>query len=215
MSLVSKDENTKRVTQVFDTYSSMYQQRHMQVETYQSSLDLFCSYLTSENSSILEIGCGPGNITSYVLSKHPSLDILAIDLSKKMIALAKINNPSATFKVMDARKIQQISKSFQAVICGFILPYLCEDETEQLIKSISNSLPPQGMIYLSTMEGDYKNSGIQESASGEGSSINMFYYQENQLLSLLNDAGFEHLHTKRYPIENSKKNDLIVIAKKK
>jgi trans-aconitate methyltransferase len=50
--------------------------------------DHFLSILPKKASSILEFGCGPGNITKYLLQKTPEHEIRGFDISKKMIQLA-------------------------------------------------------------------------------------------------------------------------------
>lgn len=45
-----------------------------------------------------------------------------------MIELAKKNNPTAYFDVMDSRHIGELTDSYDAIICGFCLPYLSDQE---------------------------------------------------------------------------------------
>ncbi|TCV19528.1 hypothetical protein EDC17_100450 [Sphingobacterium alimentarium] len=45
-----------------------------------------------------------------------------------MIELAKKNNPTAHFDVMDSRHIGELTDSYDAIICGFCLPYLSDQE---------------------------------------------------------------------------------------
>ena len=44
------------------------------------------------DKQVLEIACGPGNITKYISRLRPDFQITAIDLSPNMIELAKANN---------------------------------------------------------------------------------------------------------------------------
>jgi tRNA G46 methylase TrmB len=53
----------------------------MNLDLYNDSYDAFCSLLSQEKPPILEIGCGPGNITKYLLSKIPSAHWLGIDIA--------------------------------------------------------------------------------------------------------------------------------------
>jgi 2-polyprenyl-3-methyl-5-hydroxy-6-metoxy-1,4-benzoquinol methylase len=67
----------------------------MDLSLYDESYDDFCQLLQKKNASILEIGCGPGNVTKYLLGKRPDYKIHATDAAPSMLALAKINNPTA------------------------------------------------------------------------------------------------------------------------
>ena len=40
-----------------------YEDKFLGIDLYNDSYDGFCTLIQKENASILEIGCGPGNIT--------------------------------------------------------------------------------------------------------------------------------------------------------
>src|SRR6185295_3669822 len=98
-------DKTKIAVNIFNKHASKYQDKFMDVNLYAGSFDFFCDAAKKQNAKILEIACGPGNITSYLLNKRPDFKILGIDLAPNMIALAKINNPKADFQLMDCRDI--------------------------------------------------------------------------------------------------------------
>ena len=132
-----------------------------------------------------------------------------------MIDLAKINNPTAKFQVMDCRKIETLDKKFDAIMCGFCLPYLSKNETSKLFFDASNLLKPDGIFYLSTMEDDYSNSTFKKGSSGD--EIFMHYYSADFLKKELTKNNFQilHLDRKEYFHHEEKTTDLIIIAQKK
>lgn len=139
----------------------------MDLDLYDDTYDTFCEAVNIENATILEIGCGPWNITKYLLNKRPDFRIEGIDISPNMIELAKANNPTADFKVMDCRKIDKLKSKFDGIICGFCFPYLSELDSSKLVKDCSNLLNDKGVIYISFVEGDYIKSGFQIASSGD------------------------------------------------
>lgn len=200
---------------VFNKYASQYQDKFMDVSRYHQSLDLFCQHLTRPNANILEIACGPGNITRYLINKLPHLKILGIDLAPNMIELAKSNNPTANFKVMDARNIGQPDEKYHAIMCGFCLPYLSKEETLALMQNATNLLYPGGLLYLSTMEDDYSRSGIRKGSQGD--EIYMYYHEADTLIDALQQNKFEVLHQERLRYtehDGTETTDLVLIAKK-
>ena len=92
-------DKTKMAVNAFDKNAETYQEKFMNLDLYHASFDLFCSKIPNENAKILEIACGPGNITQYLLEKRPDFKILGIDLAPRMLDLARINNPSAVFNL--------------------------------------------------------------------------------------------------------------------
>ncbi|PWI31618.1 hypothetical protein DI383_02820 [Flavobacteriaceae bacterium LYZ1037] len=71
----------------------------MDFDLYNDTFDAFFDVLPEANASVLDIGCGSRNITKYLLSKNPKLQITGADLSKNIIALAKkFLKPDGTVK---------------------------------------------------------------------------------------------------------------------
>ncbi len=200
----------------WDKVSLLYQEKFMDLELYNETYDFFCNTISKESASIFEVGCGPGNITKYLLSKRPNYTIEGIDISSNMITLAKINNPSASFSVMDCRMIDVIKKKYDGIICGFCLPYLSEVESLKLFSNASNMLNEGGTLYLSFVEGNEVQSGFKTASTGDRTYFN--YHNLNTITQFLFSCGFEEPHLLRvnYEIENKiSEQHIILIANKK
>jgi 2-polyprenyl-3-methyl-5-hydroxy-6-metoxy-1,4-benzoquinol methylase len=177
--------------ETFETWNkvaSVYEEKFMDLDLYNVSYDFICDSVEKINPKILEIGCGPGNIMRYLLSKRPDFDVFGIDIAPNMIELAKKNNPTASFAVMDSRKINEIQSKFDAIVCGFCLPYLSETDRDKLILDAWNLLKENGLIYLSFVEGDSAKSGFQTASTGDRS---YFYFHDLvEIKTKLIEAGF-------------------------
>lgn len=208
-------DKSKIAVDIFNKHASLYQTKFMDVSLYHASFDFFCDSIKKHNAEVLELACGPGNITKYLLNKRADLKILGTDLAPNMIELAKQNNPSAKFEVMDCRKINGLHKKFDAIVCGFCLPYLDKEEVLKLFSDAFQLLNSKGVIYISTMEDDYENSGLRKGSQGD--EIFMHYYLENDLSSALIKSGFQITYTDRVKSEMTDGNtvtNLILIAEK-
>ena len=207
------DKNSLAVA-IFDRYAHEYQERYMDISLYANTLDVFCKALPNKNASILETACGPGNITRYLLDKMPGLDILATDLSPNMLELAAENNPEAKVQLMDVRDISHLTQKYDSVVCGFGLPYLTKEEAKAFIDGAIYVLNPNGVLYVSTMEGDYSTSGLTTNSKGE--SVYMYYHEEAYLKESL-VKGMDILLTERkhYLHNGTETTDLIIVATKK
>ncbi len=208
-------DKSKMAVEVFDKRANDYQAKFMDLDLYHDTFDIFCNNITKENPDILELACGPGNITKYLLKKRPDFKILGTDLAPNMIDLAKINNPSAIFQLMDCRDIDKIDKKYDAIMCGFGLPYLSKEESIKLISDACKLLNAHGVLYLSTMEDDYSKSGLQRSSYGDEAYIH--YHQADYLTKALQENSFRIIDIQRkdYPTTNETKiTDLVIIAVK-
>jgi len=205
--------HTKTAVDIFNKLAFEYQKKFMDVSLYSESFDFFCDKLKSE-ACIIELACGPGNITKYLLNKRADLKVLGTDLAPKMIELAKQNNPSAEFQLLDGRNLLSVNRKFDAVLCGFLFPYLNKQDALQLIADAQYSLKPNGLLYLSTMEDDYTKSGMKKGGSGD--EIFMHFHEAQYLIQSLESNKFEILKVERKASESAgeKVTDLILIARK-
>jgi trans-aconitate methyltransferase len=170
--MMNRDQETFKT---WNKIAEIYEKMFMQLDLYDDTYRFFCEALKENQSKVLEIGCGPGNITKFLLQQRPDMDILGIDIAPKMIELAEKNNPSARFEVMDARKVNQLQESFHGIIAGFCLPYFSEKETETFIETSANLLSAKGVLYLSFVEGDADQSGFKGNKNADRV---YFYYHK-------------------------------------
>ncbi len=205
---------TKIAVDIFNKLATGYQDKFMDVSLYHDSLDVFCNSIKKENPEILELACGPGNITKYLLEKRPYFKILGTDLAPNMIELARINNPTAEFELMDCRAITSINKKFDGIMFGFGMPYLSKEEAIQFIKDASQKLNKNGILYISTIEDENSKSGFKTGSTGDTMYQN--FHQADYLSAALEENEFKIIHLERidYFYNNEKTIDLIIIASK-
>jgi 2-polyprenyl-3-methyl-5-hydroxy-6-metoxy-1,4-benzoquinol methylase len=130
----------------------------MDLDLYNDTYDRFLDLIIKINATILEIGCGPGNITKYLLLQNSNIIIKGIDVLENMVDLAKLYNPLAGFDVMDSPRIDSLKVKFDAIVCGFGIPFISQSDCSKLITDCSNLLNESGILYISFVEGDNNNS---------------------------------------------------------
>lgn len=212
------NDRIKETIETYNVSAKAYQDKFMDMDLYNDTYDTFCHLITKSNAKIFEIATGPGNVIKYILCKRPDFKVFGIDLSSNMIELAKLNNPEAEFTVMDCRDIHVIDTKFDGILCAFCLPYLSKEESLKLITDASLLLEPDGVLYISTMEGDYNKSGYETTSFSGDNRVYVYYHQANFMTACLSELGFEilDLQRKQYPEpDGSFLTDMIFIARKK
>jgi 2-polyprenyl-3-methyl-5-hydroxy-6-metoxy-1,4-benzoquinol methylase len=208
-----------RYKETFETWNKvalLYEDKFMDLELYKDSYDFICNLITKRNAKLLEIGCGPGNITKYLLSKRPDFNIFGIDIAPNMIELAKKNNPTASFAMMDSRQISDLETKYDGIVCGFCLPYLSHTDSKIFISDCYHLLNENGLLYLSFVEGNPNQSGFQIGSSGD--SIYFYFYNLNDLVEDLEKNNIELINVFKVDYkkaENETEIHTILIAKKK
>jgi predicted TPR repeat methyltransferase len=206
--------DTRNTVNIFNRRASEYSDKFMDVSAYAHSFDLFCDLLFKHNAGVLDLACGPGNITRYLLGKKPDLMISGIDLSRRMLSLARRNNPTAAFKLMDCRNVLTLGRKFDGAICGFGMPYLNKTEAIQLIADVALLLNDGAPFCFSTMEDDYNKSGIDVNSYGE--QIYIYYHEAVYLLEALKKNGFAvmEVYRKTYAAHKGNLTDLVIVSRK-
>lgn len=210
--------NTRENIQLmFNKYAKRYEQQYMDVAMYHESFDIFCNEIIEKNATVLDVGCGPGNATKYLLSKRSDFTVTGIDLASKMITLAKKNNPTATFKVFNGIQLKALNTRFNAVLAAFFLPYLNKRQVQDFIKNSADVITKNGVLYLSTMEGKNSDSSLQSSSHDKADTIFINYHEAAYIKKSLLQNGFTLIYENRktYTHRNgTPTTDLILVAKK-
>lgn len=95
---------------------------------YWEDLEKICSFLIPENTSVLEIGCGTGDLLSRIKAKKK----VGIDYSPKMIEIAQKKYQDIKFILMAAENLA-FNETFDYVILSNVIGYL-EDIQKVLIE---------------------------------------------------------------------------------
>jgi 2-polyprenyl-3-methyl-5-hydroxy-6-metoxy-1,4-benzoquinol methylase len=193
-----------------------YHDKFMEMDLYNATYDQFCDAIDNDNARILELGCGPGNVTKYLLDKKNNYSILATDTAPTMIELGKINVPKAEFQLLDVRDMVDLHQSFDAILGGFVVPYLNSEETKQFIADSVQLLNDSGILYFSCIEKDTSYSETQTSSDGK-ITMEVNYHDSVSLSQSLEENRFTVVSVFRihYPKPNGTSDiHLVIIAKK-
>jgi ubiquinone/menaquinone biosynthesis C-methylase UbiE len=216
LTLVKILDKYQHNVKMFSDHVAEYMDRFMDLKLYRHTFDRFIEMLPT-GATVLELGCGPGNVVKYLTSKRSDLDILGIDLAEGMIREAKKQNPGARFELMDIHAIGQLNQQFSAVIAAFCLPYISYDNVPALFENIRDLTSNHALVYVSFMEGRRERSGFERTSFTGDEEVYINYNDRMEIESLLEKNGFfiEVVIYQDYKEpDGSTTTDTIVIAKK-
>lgn len=109
------------------------------------------------NMKVLDLGCGRGEY-SYWAAKRGAKTVIGIDYSIDAIKLAnktkegwpKTIKDKVNFKLMDAKKLDFLKKTFDAVISTEVFEHLYEEEEKIVLKNINYVLKDNGFLFIHT-----------------------------------------------------------------
>ena len=175
--------NSDITIKAYNKNAGKYEDKFMDFKTYKEKIQIFSDKYIYKYSEILDIGCGPGNNAKLIYEADKTVEITGIDLSPEMVEIAKKNAPDSDFEVQDIRNIA-LDKQYDAIIASFCIVHLSDDETHELIKTISKILKKNGTLYLSFMEG--KEAGLETTSFSEDE-LFFNYYERSKMRKLLSD----------------------------
>lgn len=205
-----------KTVDIYNQYVKEYEEKFMLFDLYNDTFDALLNVLPI-TASILELGCGPGNVINYFLNKRKDLIITGVDLAAEMLKRGKEINPSADFILEDIRNLNAFTKQYHAVVGAFCLPYLSHTDLDQFFQDISRLTKENGYVYLSCMEGDPNKAGFEKTSFTGNSELYIYYHERSVLEKLFVDNRLQvnKFYTKDYPeTDGSVTTDLIYIAKK-
>jgi ubiquinone/menaquinone biosynthesis C-methylase UbiE len=74
----------------------------------------------------LDLGTGTGAVARLVAERFPAADVTGVDLSPKMIDVARKNVPRVRFEVADAARVPFGDGTFELVTLGNMIPFFDE-----------------------------------------------------------------------------------------
>ena len=108
---------------------------------YWNEITNYCDYFSHEDISILEVGCGTGELLNGVRATRK----VGIDFSPAMISIAKEKFQNIDFHVMEAENIQ-LDEKFDLIILSNLIGYV--DDVEEVFKQLHKVCHPQTKIIV-------------------------------------------------------------------
>lgn len=137
-----------QVRQQYDSLASVYDQRWNWYVT--STLSFLKTWVNlSASDRILDIACGTGEFERLVLSENPTQQIVGVDISEEMLAIAhqKLHNFSnVSFQMGSASALPFPDQSFDVVVSASAFHYF--DDPLAVMTEIKRVLKPSGKVVI-------------------------------------------------------------------
>jgi len=144
---INQQDYHQEYNQVASSYHIWLEKMHKYTDVI-LAIDFFND---KQNLTLLDFASGTGYISNQLLSKLPDkgLKITAVDISEKMIEKAKetINDSRCKFFIQEGMTFlkQQNTEKYDAIFCGFALPYF---NHKRIIQQFARILKGEGTIHL-------------------------------------------------------------------
>lgn len=160
---------------------------------------------------VLDVGCGPGTVTAHL--RGLGVDVSGLDLSPRMIALARTLHPGLNFGVASATDLRPGEASLGGVLGWWSLFNLPRDLLPGVLATFARSLVPGGQVLLGTHVGDGELVRT-EAYGGVPVAWTTHLWQPEHLAALLVEAGLEPVAEIRLPPTQSGRPQVLLAARR-
>ncbi|MCW8825512.1 MAG: class I SAM-dependent methyltransferase [Gammaproteobacteria bacterium] len=180
-----------------DWYSEMMDSE-IDLPLYSDTLGRLHHKIEKMQGTLIDTACGSGHMLKMYHDRYDkNRSLLGIDLSPRMVAIASDRlGSSAQFQAADMRDLNSIEDgSAVAVINFFALHHLDSEDAYRALCEWNRVLQPNGQLVIATWEGagaiDY----------GDESDIVALRYRADEIVSLVDKAGFNITRSDVEPVE--------------
>ena len=184
--MINNDAFRLEVKNAYDKNSYAEEYRERELLDFEKMMFYDALHRLNPNPTILDLGCGSGFPYDTYFSGQ-GLSLTGIDFSDKQIALARKNNPTATYIAEDISHFETNQK-FDLVLALFSILHIPRSEQKALFEKIHSFLNDGG-VFLFTISDKPEGELIQREFTGENMLWSYFDYAT--YISMLEEVGFK------------------------
>jgi ubiquinone/menaquinone biosynthesis C-methylase UbiE len=103
-------------------------------------------------NTLLDLGCGPGELLSEIGGEFPQLELTGVDYSPRMLEISQQRNVKARHILLDAADLDQLEVRCDIIVCTHSLPYY--SDPKEVLRKISRILTKQGRLIVGFASGN-------------------------------------------------------------
>jgi ubiquinone/menaquinone biosynthesis C-methylase UbiE len=202
--VVNGDDRTERTRAGYDAVASEYAAAYAD-ELARKPLDraLLAALIeqTPAGAPIADIGCGPGHVAAWMTAHGATA--LGIDLSQRMIEVARAAYPETEYRVGDMRSLPATDNAWAAAVAFYSIIHLPPEDLALAFAEFRRVLRPQGLLLLAFHCGSEVRH--RDEWWGHDVSLDFRFLEVAQVEEALASDGFAieaRLERLNYPDEN-------------
>ncbi|MDF3288134.1 class I SAM-dependent methyltransferase [Streptomyces silvisoli] len=142
---------------------------------------------TTDRGPVADLGCGPGHVTAYLADTGVSA--FGIDLSAKMIELARQDHPSLNFKVGSMTALALQDDGLGGILAYYSTHHTPPELLPVVFAEFHRTLAPGGHLMLAGYVGDDEHLRPTHAYGGHPVSYESHLLPPDRIVKLLTRAG--------------------------
>jgi ubiquinone/menaquinone biosynthesis C-methylase UbiE len=186
------------VKQAYNTWSDQYDTNSNKTRDLEA-ISLRKTLSTIQFDNCLEIGCGTGKNTEWLIST--AKEVLAVDLSDEMLAKAKkkITSDNVQFILADiTNNWTFVNKQYDLITFSLVLEHI--ENLDDIFKKVSTATSPKGFVYVGELHPFKQYTGTKARFETEAGQqiVTCFNHNISDFTSAAKNNGFEIMDIEEY-----------------
>ncbi|MFC8127507.1 class I SAM-dependent methyltransferase [Streptomyces sp. NPDC057302] len=149
---------------------------------------LFAEWVRARGGGpVADVGCGPGRITAHL--RDLGVDAFGIDLSPRMIEVARREHPGPRFEVGSMTQLDLADGELAALVAWYSIIHVPDDAIGAVLAGFRRVLRPGGLLLLGFHVGEASPPKPQENGESWPESY-VRRRQPSQVAAWVDEAGF-------------------------
>ncbi len=200
----SRAVNVEQVRQAYASVAEIYIElfgSHQQV--YPDDLAFIARHLADRPGPVLDLGCGPGQITDCLRSL--GVDATGIDVVPEFIAHAQAAHPDGRYRLGSMEDLDVTDHSIDGILAWYSLIHLPPQRLDGVLAGFRRAMAPAGMLVLGVFDGD-------EVTAFDHKVVTAYRWPVDELVDRLTRAGFTEVEHQRRPGEGTRRPHAAIAA---
>lgn len=192
------------IKQAYNTWAEQYDSNNNKTRDIEA-LSLRTALAGIEFESCLEIGCGTGKNTEYLITK--AKHITAVDLSEEMLAKAKQKIKATSYQFIQADITKDwffATQQYDLITFSLVLEHI--ENLNDIFKKASQAVRPNGLVYIGELHPFKQYAGTKARFETEAGQqiVTCFNHNISDFTQSAKQNGFEILDIAEYFDNNDK-----------
>lgn len=163
---------------------------------------------------VADLGCGPGRVAAFLARQQ--VEVVGIDVSKRLIATARKAHPHVRFEEGRLDDLPFVDRSLAGAVCWYSIIYTPPDLLAQVFMEIARVLASGGLVLLAFQAGT-GDAVVKTDAQGTGLSLTSYRHDVDEVARRLQTADFDlHATAVRSPVlDHEATPQALVIARRR
>ncbi|WET79602.1 class I SAM-dependent methyltransferase [Amycolatopsis sp. QT-25] len=148
---------------------------------------MLAAFAEQVRGPVVDVGCGPGHVTAHLASL--GLDVTGVDLSPKMIEIARRRHPELRFFVGSMTALDLPDGELGGLVAWWSIFHLPPEVLPAVFTEFRRVLAPGGRVLLGFHVGDERLS--PKTAYGHPVTYDAYLLEPGRVADLLERTGFE------------------------